>query len=263
MRNRHPSRSALWATVCAALVCAFANVLVAAEPAEPAQTEPPTFLSPRAFVGGAPITAGAPKDAVAFVPPKKIWRRFTILIWQYKTRARQDLELYKKAGFHGFHIDRGHGQDATVAFARKNNLPYYVDHAADKGYLHLTDRTGRRGILRKRGINKRLDCCSCLGINGIFHYAYPLILLPDHQAWKSIVADQNVRPKSEDENRQISLFGKTQGFSNLTCTLRFAEKTSLAADLEIGIGFQMDVFIYFHYLIVRYSVTKSRHHERR
>ena len=149
MQTRRRFEAAVWALACAALVCGSWSGSVAGEPAG---------ASLPAFTGGAPITAGAPKDAVPFVTPNRNWPRFVILIWQYKTRARQDFELYRKAGFWGFHIDRGHGQDATVAFARDNKMPYYVDHAADKGYLHLTDRTGKGRILRKRGIVRRPHC---------------------------------------------------------------------------------------------------------
>ncbi len=91
-------------------------------------------------------------EPVAAIPPKPDWGRFTILVWQYKTDVRKDLDLYRKAGFRGFHIDRGAGKEGIVAFAREHNLPYYNDHAADKGYLHLTDRTGKKRVLRKKGI---------------------------------------------------------------------------------------------------------------
>jgi hypothetical protein len=63
--------------------------------------------------------------------------------------------LYKQAGFHGFHIDRGAGAQATVDFARQNNLPYYVDHAADKGYLHLSSEANRSAVSRKKTVVAR------------------------------------------------------------------------------------------------------------
>lgn len=70
------------------------------------------------------------------------WDRFLILVWQYNTDARRDWPLYERAGFGGFHIDYGAGQEDVVEFARRQNFPYYVDHAAGKGILHLTERTG-------------------------------------------------------------------------------------------------------------------------
>jgi len=97
----------------------------------------------------------APADNVAFVKPKAEWDRFLILVWQYQTDARKDVDLYKQAGFHGFHIDRGAGSQAAVDFARQQAFPYYVDHAADKGYLHLTDRTGRASVMRKKSVVPR------------------------------------------------------------------------------------------------------------
>ncbi|MCK4626507.1 MAG: beta-galactosidase, partial [Phycisphaerae bacterium] len=112
------------------------------------------------FRGGSSITASPRKTNsgvkdVPFIKPKPISDKFLILIWQYKTDVRKDLDLYKKLGFHGFHIDRGSGKEAIVAFARKHRMAYYVDHAADKGYLHLTDRTGRKRIMRKRTVVSR------------------------------------------------------------------------------------------------------------
>ena len=58
-------------------------------------------------------SAGGP-EPVPFVQPKPIWDRFTILVWQYKTDVRKDLALYEKAGFRGFHIDRGAGKGEIV-----------------------------------------------------------------------------------------------------------------------------------------------------
>lgn len=112
------------------------------------------------FRGGSPITAEPGNDeskspSIPFIEPKPVWDKFLILIWQYKTDVRKDLHLYKQVGIHGFHIDRGDGKETIVDFAGKHHLPYYVDHAADKGYLHLTDRTGQKRITRKRTVVSR------------------------------------------------------------------------------------------------------------
>jgi hypothetical protein len=85
-------------------------------------------------VGGAPASAG---DAVGEVPPPASWGAFTILNWQINTNAERDRALYESVNLHGFHIDRK--DDALQAFARASGWPYYLDHAADKGYLHLGD----------------------------------------------------------------------------------------------------------------------------
>ncbi|HUU09787.1 MAG TPA: alpha-amylase family protein [Phycisphaerae bacterium] len=98
--------------------------------------------------------AGVPEQ-VPFIRPKPDWDRFLILVWQYQTDAEKDLALYREVGFRGFHIDRGAGQTGRVEFAAREKMPYYVDHAADKGYLHLTDRTGRSKVLRQRGVIAR------------------------------------------------------------------------------------------------------------
>jgi len=141
--------------VLASALCAAA--FLAGPPADsPAASKAPTGAAARAsFTGGSPISASPARGAAPFVPPKRIWRRFLILIWQYKTSVREDLDLYRQVGLGAFHIDRGAGQGPLVQFAVKNKLPYYVDHAADKGFLHLTDRTGRRSILRKRHVVAR------------------------------------------------------------------------------------------------------------
>jgi len=91
--------------------------------------------------------------SVPYVRPKPIWERFVILVWQYKTDVRKDLPLYKEVNLRGFHIDRGAGKEDRVQFAVENGLPYYNDHAADKGYLHLT--SGRNQVLRKSTVVAR------------------------------------------------------------------------------------------------------------
>jgi hypothetical protein len=63
-----------------------------------------------------------------------------------------DIDLYRKVGLHGFHIDRGGGSKELVKFSLNNRLPYYVDHAADKGFLYLKGKdavavTGKRELL--------------------------------------------------------------------------------------------------------------------
>ncbi len=102
-------------------------------------------------------TAGARgmSEPVPTIRPKPEWDRFLILVWQYKTSAPDDLALYREGGFRGFHIDRGAGRADRVKFAAREKMPYYNDHAADKGYLHLTDRTGVRSVMRKRTLIPR------------------------------------------------------------------------------------------------------------
>ncbi len=80
------------------------------------------------------------------------WNRFTILVWQWQNDVRRDAALYDQAGLHGFHIDRGAGEDDLVRFSLKRGFPYYVDHAAGKGILYLRGAlrpniTGKSGLL--------------------------------------------------------------------------------------------------------------------
>jgi len=79
------------------------------------------------------------------------WSRFKILVWQYKTSILKDFHLYQRMGLAGFHIDRGAGREDLVDFSLKERIPYYVDHAADKGFLHLKGSdvqkvTGKNGL---------------------------------------------------------------------------------------------------------------------
>ena len=77
-------------------------------------------------------------QTVAAVPVRPEWDRFKVLVWQFKTSVLQDIGLYRQVGLKGFHIDRGHGKENLVRFSLAEDLPYYVDHAADKGILYLT-----------------------------------------------------------------------------------------------------------------------------
>jgi hypothetical protein len=106
------------------------------------------------YTGGKPISSGAERS-VPYLAPPDYWNRYLIQVWQYQTEARRDLDQYRSVGLHAFHIDRGWKQDELVAFARENDLPYYVDHAADKGLLHLTEKTGVNGILKKHELLPR------------------------------------------------------------------------------------------------------------
>ncbi|MEW6378711.1 MAG: alpha-amylase family protein [bacterium] len=75
---------------------------------------------------------------VPAIPIRPEYKQFRILIWQYGTSVMKDLDLYRKAGFCGFHIDRGSGKEKLAQFSLENRLPYYVDHVGDKGFLYLT-----------------------------------------------------------------------------------------------------------------------------
>src|SRR5215471_6612988 len=78
-------------------------------------------------------------EVVRAIRQRPEWRRFIILVWQWQNDVRQDWRLYDLAGLHGFHIDWGATKDDLVRLSRQRRFPYYVDHAAGKGILHLTD----------------------------------------------------------------------------------------------------------------------------
>jgi hypothetical protein len=78
-------------------------------------------------------------EAVPVIRQRPEWKRFIILVWQWQNDVRQDGRLYDLAGLHGFHIDWGATKDDLVRLSSRRQFPYYVDHAAGKGILHLTD----------------------------------------------------------------------------------------------------------------------------
>ncbi|HEY3322722.1 MAG TPA: alpha-amylase family protein [Planctomycetota bacterium] len=79
--------------------------------------------------------AGEMAPGVPEIPPPKHWDSFVILAWQFQTDVTRDKALYESVNLHGFHIDRRN--DKLQAFAKETNWPFYVDHTAGKGYLHL------------------------------------------------------------------------------------------------------------------------------
>ena len=76
-------------------------------------------------------------NKVPAIQTRQEWNRFKILVWQYKTSILEDRQLYRKIGLAGFHIDRGASREDLVDFSLRESIPYYVDHAADKGLLYL------------------------------------------------------------------------------------------------------------------------------
>src|SRR5690606_10042137 len=87
-------------------------------------------------------------EPVKTVPPPKHWDRFVMLVWQFKTNVLNDKALYEEVNLNGFHIDRSNGK--LKAFADETKWPFYVDHAADKGYLHLGKNEAK---LQKKFLN--------------------------------------------------------------------------------------------------------------
>jgi len=94
----------------------------------------------------------AAQEAVPEVTPPKNWDNFVMLMWQFETDVRRDKAVYESLNLNGFHVDRRN--DELVAFGKSNNWPFYVDHAADKGYLHLGDKFNGT-VTRKRDMIAR------------------------------------------------------------------------------------------------------------
>jgi hypothetical protein len=78
-----------------------------------------------------------PKDVEAIKIPE-YWDHFTIMIWQLGHNAKDKKAQYEKVNLNAFHIDRS--DKNLAAFSKENKWPFYVDHTASKGYLHLGDK---------------------------------------------------------------------------------------------------------------------------
>src|SRR6266540_1207536 len=90
---------------------------------------------------GASVVQDYPVGELQSVPvirQRPEWKQFIILVWQFQNDVLRDVALYDQAGLHGFHIDRGAGEDEKVRLSLERRFPYYVDHAAGKGILYLS-----------------------------------------------------------------------------------------------------------------------------
>ncbi|MBN2373712.1 beta-galactosidase trimerization domain-containing protein [bacterium] len=92
---------------------------------------------PEKEIGAMDTFPVGPLDPVQAVRQRPEWTSHLVLVWQYETDILKDESLYKQAGLHGFHIDRGAGEHDLVKFSMEKRYPYYVDHAAGKGILYL------------------------------------------------------------------------------------------------------------------------------
>ena len=102
----------------------------------------------------AEIQRGGPLRNERAISTRPEWNQFRILVWQYKTSVLKDIDLYRRVGLRGFHIDRGAGKDKLVEFSIRERFPYYVDHTANKGFLYLKGNdvktvTGKRGLVTR------------------------------------------------------------------------------------------------------------------
>ncbi|MDF2441175.1 MAG: hypothetical protein JWN98_2159, partial [Abditibacteriota bacterium] len=84
----------------------------------------------------------APVAASAAAPVANVnnerWKRFVMMVWQYKTPGPgpEAKRLYESVNLRGIHLDNGFSEE-LLRFVKENNYPFYVDHAAGKGDLHL------------------------------------------------------------------------------------------------------------------------------
>lgn len=96
-----------------------------------------------------------PLKTVSHITLRPEWNSFKIIVWPYNTTILKDFEIYRKLGFGCFQIDRGASANQKyVDFSIKHNFPYYVGHAADKGFLYLT-RGNKKNVTGKLGLATR------------------------------------------------------------------------------------------------------------
>ena len=136
---------------CAAIVwiSLTCGALLAQSPVSSSVNDPSADQGPVATMLLAPAdVASSPAWSTPSMPARSIDDviGFSILVWQYKTNGMQDAKLYEQANLRGWHIDRGQGREADVKFSKERRWPYYVDHAAGKGVLHLTPNSGLNTI---------------------------------------------------------------------------------------------------------------------
>ncbi|HUK42788.1 MAG TPA: alpha-amylase family protein, partial [Candidatus Acidoferrales bacterium] len=93
-------------------------------------------------------------EPVPVIRQRSEWKQFIIFVWQWQNDVRRDGALYNAAGLHGFHIDRGLGEDEKVRLSLERKFPYYVDHAAGKGILYL-QKDVQASITRKASLQVR------------------------------------------------------------------------------------------------------------
>lgn len=110
-----------------------------------------TLASAAEINAAAKVYPVGPLEPVSAIRQRPEWRRFIILVWQWQNDVRQDGRLYDLAGLHGFHIDWGARKDDLVRLSKQRRFPYYVDHAAGKGILHLTDDV-RSSVIGKESL---------------------------------------------------------------------------------------------------------------
>ena len=110
-----------------------------------------TLASAAEINAAAKVYPVGPLEPVPAIRQRPEWRRFIILVWQWQNDVRQDGRLYDLAGLHGFHIDWGATKDDLVRLSKQRRFPYYVDHAAGKGILHLTDDV-RSSVIGKESL---------------------------------------------------------------------------------------------------------------
>lgn len=91
-------------------------------------------------------------EPVKEIPPPEYWDHYVVMVWQFKTDVLKDHEKYASVNLNAFHIDRNNPKAA--AFSKEKKWPFYVDHAADKGYLHLGKNAAQLGS-KPKGIVAR------------------------------------------------------------------------------------------------------------
>jgi len=109
------------------------------------------------------VTAFITGPAMAEAPFQKVWDRYLVMVWPYKTPepGPQFKAALDAAGLFGTQLDGAGGRlsQKRLDFVLRYGLYYYVGHAAGKGYLYLK-KPDRSKILRKLHPVARPNCLS-------------------------------------------------------------------------------------------------------
>ena len=106
----------------------------------------------------------AARAAMAGAPYQNVWDRYTVMLWPFQTpRPGPKLKAAMDSiGLLGTQLDgagRGVSQ-SRIDFVMEYDVPFYLGHAAGKGYLHLYKAPDKKAIMRQIAPVARPHCFS-------------------------------------------------------------------------------------------------------
>lgn len=144
------------------------------------------------------------------------WPGWFAAPWSFQTPPLNDrtAAAYREAGITTIHIDK-RTTPADAAWLAKNNFRVYIDHAANKGYLHLD--AAHQGVIRARTLSPRYDAG-----NGLVIRPYCLQETRTRQAMEAhvrvnVAAAKGHRPFAYSLDDEISTGGFVSPDSTCWC----------------------------------------------